>query len=76
MAVFSREPGSTRRFASRRNQGPPGALTATGWDPRPTGAADGDGHGEWLSVLDIPAPERQRRWTVLLRWLLLCGPQP
>ncbi|MFE9120460.1 DUF4389 domain-containing protein [Streptomyces sp. NPDC007172] len=28
-------------------------------------------HGEWLPVLDIPAPGRQRRWTVLLRWLLL-----
>ncbi|MEV8023091.1 hypothetical protein AB0O76_43760 [Streptomyces sp. NPDC086554] len=61
---------------------------ATGRDPRPTGAADGDGNGdgdgdgngdgngEWLPVLDIPAPERQRCWTVLLRWLLLCGPQP
>ncbi|MHC0428647.1 DUF4389 domain-containing protein [Streptomyces sp. O3] len=44
---------------------------ATGWDPRPAHPADGDGGGEWLPVLDIPAPARQRRWTVLLRWLLL-----
>ncbi|MER5888863.1 DUF4389 domain-containing protein [Streptomyces sp. NPDC001941] len=27
--------------------------------------------GEWLPVLDVPAPAPQRRWTVLLRWLLL-----
>ncbi|MGW8327547.1 DUF4389 domain-containing protein [Streptomyces sp. NPDC055897] len=40
----------------------------TGWDQRPTTSAE---HGEWLPVLDIPAPGRQRRWTVLLRWLLL-----
>ncbi|MEV0322814.1 DUF4389 domain-containing protein [Streptomyces sp. NPDC050658] len=41
---------------------------ATGWAPR----ADSDpGGGEWLPVLDVPAPARQRRWTVLLRWLLL-----
>ncbi|MGW0732106.1 DUF4389 domain-containing protein [Streptomyces sp. NPDC002851] len=43
---------------------------ATGWGPRPTTAADDDG-GEFLPVLDIPAPGPQRRWTVLLRWLLL-----
>ncbi|KMS68784.1 membrane protein [Streptomyces viridochromogenes] len=41
---------------------------ATGWDPR---AATDPGGGEWLPVLDIPAAARQRRWTVLLRWLLL-----
>ncbi|MGF0176325.1 DUF4389 domain-containing protein [Streptomyces sp. Marseille-Q5077] len=41
---------------------------ATGWDQR---AAHGDEGGEWLPVLDIPAVARQRRWTVLLRWLLL-----
>lgn len=39
---------------------------ATGWEPR--AASEG---GEWLPVLDIPAAARQRRWTVLLRWLLL-----
>lgn len=39
---------------------------ATGWDPR----AVSEG-GEWLPVLDIPPAARQRRWTVLLRWLLL-----
>ncbi|WP_156725753.1 DUF4389 domain-containing protein [Streptomyces apocyni] len=43
---------------------------ATGWDPRT--ATDPDpADGEWLPVLDIPAAARQRRWTVLLRWLLL-----
>ncbi|RVU18910.1 DUF4389 domain-containing protein [Streptomyces antnestii] len=42
---------------------------ATGWDPRPM-TSPGDG-AEWLPVLDIPPPARQRRWTVLLRWLLL-----
>lgn len=26
---------------------------------------------EWLPALDVPEPARQRRWTVLLRWLLL-----
>ncbi|WP_415949484.1 DUF4389 domain-containing protein [Streptomyces sp. KLOTTS4A1] len=26
---------------------------------------------EWLPVLDVAVPGRQRRWTVLLRWLLL-----
>lgn len=39
---------------------------ATTRDPR--AASEG---GEWLPVLDIPAAARQRRWTVLLRWLLL-----
>ncbi|WP_167161142.1 DUF4389 domain-containing protein [Streptomyces sp. MBT27] len=38
------------------------------WNQRPVTSAE---HGEWLPVLDIPAPGRQRRWTVLLRWLLL-----
>lgn len=41
---------------------------ATGWDAR---AASDPEDGEWLPVLDIPAAARQRRWTVLLRWLLL-----
>ncbi|WP_406415988.1 DUF4389 domain-containing protein [Streptomyces sp. NBC_01614] len=41
---------------------------ATSWDPR--AATDPTG-GEWLPVLDIPPAARQRRWTVLLRWLLL-----
>ncbi|MFP3986231.1 DUF4389 domain-containing protein [Streptomyces sp. E11-3] len=41
---------------------------ATDWGPRPTTDSAG---GEWLPVLDIPAPAPQRRWTVLLRWLLL-----
>ncbi len=27
--------------------------------------------GEFLPELDLPAPGRQRRWTILLRWLLL-----
>lgn len=36
----------------------------------PSVAVSGDG-GEWLPVLDVPAPGPQRRWTVLLRWLLL-----
>lgn len=44
---------------------------ATGWDPRPRPTTAADDGGEWLPVLDIPAPGRQRRWTVLLRWLLL-----
>ncbi|MGW1764112.1 DUF4389 domain-containing protein [Streptomyces sp. NPDC002073] len=41
---------------------------ATGWDSRPVTDPAG---AEWLPALDIPAPGRQRRWTVLLRWLLL-----
>ncbi|HEY9371104.1 DUF4389 domain-containing protein [Streptomyces sp.] len=40
----------------------------TGWEPRPS---DGVDSGEWRPALDVPAPGRQRRWTVLLRWLLL-----
>ncbi|MBD0709654.1 MULTISPECIES: DUF4389 domain-containing protein [unclassified Streptomyces] len=40
----------------------------TGWGPRPEGDAEG---AEWRPVLDVPPPGRQRRWTVLLRWLLL-----
>lgn len=43
---------------------------ATGWGERPATGAGGSG-AEWLPALDAPAPERQRRWTVLLRWLLL-----
>jgi hypothetical protein len=31
----------------------------------------GGQRGEWLPVLDIPEPDRQRRLTVLFRWLLL-----
>ncbi|MFD0267307.1 DUF4389 domain-containing protein [Streptomyces sp. NPDC127106] len=42
----------------------------TGWTPRPPAAAYGPA-GEHLPELDVPAPGRQRRWTVLLRWLLL-----
>ncbi|QNS09040.1 DUF4389 domain-containing protein [Streptomyces xanthii] len=42
-------------------------MVAATWDPRP---APGTGV-EFLPVLDIPPPGRQRRWTVLLRWLLL-----
>ncbi|MFC7304154.1 DUF4389 domain-containing protein [Streptomyces monticola] len=42
-------------------------MTA-GWDHRPSAAAHS---GEWLPGLDVPAPGRQRRWTILLRWLLL-----
>ncbi|MEU2392887.1 DUF4389 domain-containing protein [Streptomyces sp. NPDC007369] len=42
----------------------------TGWTPRPPAAAYGP-DGEHLPELDLPAPGRQRRWTVLLRWLLL-----
>ncbi|WMX48636.1 DUF4389 domain-containing protein [Streptomyces roseicoloratus] len=41
---------------------------ATGWEPRPL--AD-DEPGEFRPALDVPAPGRQRRWTVFLRWLLL-----
>ncbi|MEU6125883.1 DUF4389 domain-containing protein [Streptomyces sp. NPDC047123] len=42
---------------------------STGWEPR--AVPDPAGRGEFLPVLDVPAPGRQRRWTVLLRWLLL-----
>ncbi|MGW7422585.1 DUF4389 domain-containing protein [Streptomyces sp. NPDC054813] len=38
------------------------------WGPRPPVTAD---DAEWRPALDIPAPGPQRRWTVLLRWLLL-----
>ncbi|MER7834818.1 DUF4389 domain-containing protein [Streptomyces sp. NPDC096040] len=38
------------------------------WGPRPPVTTDG---AEWRPALDIPAPGPQRRWTVLLRWLLL-----
>ncbi|MEV5982154.1 DUF4389 domain-containing protein [Streptomyces sp. NPDC052114] len=41
----------------------------TAWEPRGV-SAHGAG-GERLPVLDVPPPGRQRRWTVLLRWLLL-----
>ncbi|WP_328427525.1 DUF4389 domain-containing protein [Streptomyces sp. NBC_00443] len=41
----------------------------TDWEDQRT--AHGPEGGEWLPVLDIPAAARQRRWTVLLRWLLL-----
>ncbi|WP_329285112.1 DUF4389 domain-containing protein [Streptomyces sp. NBC_00691] len=46
---------------------------AAGWEPRPSEAVGGDGPGgpEWRPVLDVPPPGQQRRWTVLLRWLLL-----
>jgi len=40
----------------------------TEWEPRPQAYTDA---GEFRPALDIPAPGRQRRWTVLLRWLLL-----
>ncbi|MGW6399382.1 DUF4389 domain-containing protein [Streptomyces sp. NPDC055134] len=43
---------------------------ATGWGDQPATGSGGSG-AEWLPVLDVPAPGRQRRWTVLLRWLLL-----
>lgn len=42
----------------------------TGWTPRPPDAAYGPA-GEHLPELEVPPPGRQRRWTVLLRWLLL-----
>ncbi len=42
----------------------------TGWTPRPPAAAYGPG-GEHLPELDVPPPGRQRRWTVLLRLLLV-----
>lgn len=38
------------------------------WSPRPTHDPYA---AEWLPVLDVPPAGRQRRWTVLLRWLLL-----
>lgn len=41
---------------------------AEGWEPRPSADAEGV---EWRPALDVPPPGRQRRWTVLLRWLLL-----
>ncbi|MEU9037019.1 DUF4389 domain-containing protein [Streptomyces sp. NPDC048352] len=41
----------------------------TGWTPRPPDA--GQPRGEHLPELDVPPPGRQRRWTVLLRLLLL-----
>ncbi|MFC8278269.1 DUF4389 domain-containing protein [Streptomyces sp. NPDC057271] len=41
---------------------------ATGWEPRSSAY---DEEGEWRPPLDVPPPGRQRRWTVLLRWLLL-----
>lgn len=41
-------------------------MAATGWT-MPTAPQT----PEWLPVLDIPEPARQRRLTVLLRWLLL-----
>ncbi|WP_407914273.1 DUF4389 domain-containing protein [Kitasatospora sp. NE20-6] len=41
---------------------------ATGTWQAPEGAV---GPPEFLPELDVPAPDRQRRWTVLLRWLLL-----
>ncbi|MEU8526923.1 MULTISPECIES: DUF4389 domain-containing protein [Streptomyces] len=40
---------------------------AAGWEPRPSDV-DAD---EWRPALDVPPPDRQRRWTVFLRWLLL-----
>lgn len=43
-------------------------IVATGTWQGPTG---GIGPPEFRPELDIPAPGRQRRWTVLLRWLLL-----
>ncbi|MFJ2740804.1 DUF4389 domain-containing protein [Streptomyces sp. NPDC087440] len=42
----------------------------TGQNHHPSAVAPEDG-GEWLPVLDVPAPAPQRRWTVLVRWLLL-----
>ncbi|MEU6825922.1 DUF4389 domain-containing protein [Streptomyces atriruber] len=41
----------------------------TGWAQREVSGSGGA--GEWLPALDVPLPGRQRRWTVLLRWLLL-----
>ncbi|MFC9398249.1 DUF4389 domain-containing protein [Streptomyces sp. NPDC057027] len=41
---------------------------AAGWESRPSADAEGV---EWRPALDVPLPGQQRRWTVLLRWLLL-----
>lgn len=41
----------------------------TGWNPHPPQA--GHPQSEHLPELDVPPPDRQRRWTVLLRFLLL-----
>ncbi|MEU7029080.1 DUF4389 domain-containing protein [Streptomyces sp. NPDC046275] len=41
---------------------------SAGWEPRPWADTDA---GEFRPPLDVPAPGRQRRWTVFLRWLLL-----
>ncbi|MFF0431466.1 DUF4389 domain-containing protein [Streptomyces sp. NPDC004327] len=41
---------------------------AAEWEPRPSEYTDED---EFRPPLDIPPPGPQRRWTVLLRWLLL-----
>ncbi|MFF4582111.1 DUF4389 domain-containing protein [Streptomyces sp. NPDC001373] len=41
----------------------------TGWNTRPP--QPGPPAVEHLPELDVPPPGRQRRWTVLLRWLLL-----
>lgn len=41
---------------------------AAAWEPRPPAYVDDD---EFRPALDVPPPDRQRRWTVLLRWLLL-----
>ncbi|MEU3406476.1 DUF4389 domain-containing protein [Streptomyces sp. NPDC006670] len=41
----------------------------TGWNPHPPQA--GHPEAEHLPQLDVPPPARQRRWTVLLRFLLL-----
>ncbi|MER7764440.1 DUF4389 domain-containing protein [Streptomyces sp. NPDC097619] len=43
---------------------------STGWEARTSGA-DGGPEPEALPELDVPPPGRQRRWTVLLRGLLL-----
>ncbi|MDH6576166.1 DUF4389 domain-containing protein [Kitasatospora sp. MAP5-34] len=40
-------------------------MAAGGW------SVPDQGQAEWLPVLDLPEPARQRRLTVLLRWLLL-----
>lgn len=41
----------------------------TGWNTHPP--QPGPPTAEHLPELDVPPPGRQRRWTVLLRWLLL-----
>ncbi|GAA0316243.1 hypothetical protein GCM10010302_64180 [Streptomyces polychromogenes] len=41
----------------------------TAWNPRPP--EGGHPQAEHLPELDVPPPDRQRRWTVLLRFLLL-----